>query len=108
MSTKVVLLVDDSKTVGAAIRSQLAGYSDIEFHFCHQARLAVERARELKPTVMLLDLVMPEVDGMAVLKQFPLTWTQKRMHHEDDEVVEFSKIELGPLWWVISQVTAGL
>lgn len=70
MSTKVVLLVDDSKTVGAAIRSQLAGYSDIEFHFCHQARLAVERARELKPTVMLLDLVMPEVDGMAVLKQF--------------------------------------
>ena len=68
MSTKVVLLVDDSKTVGAAIRSQLAGYSDIEFHFCHQARLAVERARELKPTVMLLDLVMPEVDGMAVLK----------------------------------------
>ena len=45
---------------------------------------------------------------MAVLQQFSLTWTQKRVHHEDDEVVEFAEVELRPLWWIISQVTAGL
>ena len=56
----------------------------------------------------LLDAIVVEGPYIAVLQQFPLAWTQKQVHHEDDEVVEYAEVELRPLWRVIPQVTVGL
>ena len=64
----VVLLVDDQAMVGEAVRRMLAEETDIEFHFCQDPSQAVSMANEIQPTIILQDLVMPDVDGYTLLK----------------------------------------
>ena len=63
-----VLLVDDQPIVAEAIRRMMESESDIAFHYCPDAARAVTMARDLKPTIILQDLVMPEIDGLLLLK----------------------------------------
>ena len=63
-------MVDDQALVGEAVRRMLAGEKDIQFHFCSDPTKAMQAARELKPTVILQDLVMPEIDGLQLVKFF--------------------------------------
>jgi len=64
----VVLLVDDQAMVAEGIKRMLAGENDIEFHYCQDPSKAIEMANEIKPTVILQDLIMPDVDGYTLLK----------------------------------------
>ena len=66
----LVLLVDDQLIVGEAVRRALADEADIQLHHCSDPRIALARATELSPTVILQDLVMPGIDGIAMLRQF--------------------------------------
>lgn len=66
----VVLLVDDQAIVAEAIRRMLADQPDIAFHSCTDVALAGPKARQLKPTVILQDLVMPGVDGFTLVRFF--------------------------------------
>jgi two-component system, chemotaxis family, response regulator WspR len=66
----VVLLVDDQAIVAEAIRRMLASESDIELHVCADAAAAVPKARQIRPTVILQDLVMPDVDGFTLVRFF--------------------------------------
>ncbi len=43
---------------------------DIVFHFCRDPTKAIKVALEISPTVILQDLVMPEVDGLTLVKFF--------------------------------------
>ncbi len=63
-----VLLVDDQVMIGEAVRRMLAADKDIELHFCNDPTRAVKMATELSPTVILQDLVMPDVDGLTLVK----------------------------------------
>ncbi len=63
-----VLLIDDQAMIGEAVRRMLAADADISFHFCSDPTQAVKKAAELSPTVILQDLVMPEVDGLTLVK----------------------------------------
>lgn len=65
-----VLLIDDQAIVGESVRRMLASESDIHFHFCKDPTKAIETANEVKPTVILQDLVMPEIDGLMLVKFF--------------------------------------
>lgn len=65
-----VLLVDDQPMVGEAVRRMLADQDDIVFHYCQDPTRAIQTAMEIKPTVILQDLVMPEVDGLTLVKFF--------------------------------------
>lgn len=63
-----VLLVDDQPIVAEAIRRMLDAETDIVFHYCPDPARALTMARELSPTIILQDLVMPEIDGLLLLK----------------------------------------
>lgn len=63
-----VLLVDDQKTVGETVRQWLAAEPDIEFQFCNDPAAAIDAANDFHPTVILQDLVMPDVDGLLLVK----------------------------------------
>jgi sigma-B regulation protein RsbU (phosphoserine phosphatase) len=65
-----VLLVDDQPIIGEAVRRMLLGEEDIVFHYCKDPTRAVERANEIGPTVILQDLVMPDVDGLTLVRLF--------------------------------------
>ncbi|MFN2308888.1 MAG: diguanylate cyclase domain-containing protein [Gammaproteobacteria bacterium] len=64
----VVLLVDDQIMVAEGIRRMLANEDDIEFHYCADPRAAIQTAISLQATIILQDLVMPEVDGMMLVR----------------------------------------
>ena len=65
-----VLLVDDQAIVGETVRRMLAPEADITFQFCQDPTRAVPTAVEWSPTVILQDLVMPDVDGLDVVRFF--------------------------------------
>jgi phosphoserine phosphatase RsbU/P len=65
-----VLLVDDQPMIGEAVRRMLAGEPDIVFHYNRDAAKALDEADRLKPTVILQDLVMPDIDGLTLVKAF--------------------------------------
>src|SRR6185369_9691920 len=66
----VVLLVDDQRIVGEAVRRMLAGETDVVLHHETDPGRAVARADEIAPTVILQDLVMPDIDGLTLLRRF--------------------------------------
>lgn len=71
-----VLLVDDQPMVAEAIQQVLINETDIIFHYCNDPSKALQMATEIKPTVILQDLVMPDIDGLTMVKFFranPLT-----------------------------------
>jgi len=65
-----VLLVDDQPIIGEAVRRMLHGEEGIAFHYCKDAAAALERAAEVAPTVILQDLVMPEIDGLELVRRY--------------------------------------
>ena len=66
----MVLLVDDQAMIGEAVRRSLIHEDNIDFHFCADPRQALEQAIELKPTVILQDLVMPGLDGLSLVREY--------------------------------------
>lgn len=65
-----VLLIDDQVIIGEAIRRMLVDAKDIAFHFCNDPGMAIQKATEISPTVMLVDLVMPQIDGLSLVRFF--------------------------------------
>ncbi len=71
-----VLMIDDQAIFGEVIKKILSADSNAKFHFCQNPLEAIKIAEEIKPTVILQDLIMPEIDGLELVKQFranPLT-----------------------------------
>lgn len=65
-----VLLIDDQAIVAESVRRMLAGEPDIVFHYCQEPSKAIETANRVQPTVILQDLVMPEIDGLMLVRFF--------------------------------------
>ena len=66
----LALLVDDQALVAAAVARAVAGEPDIDLHYCANPLEALTLADKLKPTVILMDLVMPQMGGLTLLRQF--------------------------------------
>src|SRR5579872_4479959 len=66
----LVLLMDDQVMVCEAIRRALAHQRDIDFHYCSDPNETIMVANQLKPTVILQDLVMPGMDGLTLVSRF--------------------------------------
>jgi sigma-B regulation protein RsbU (phosphoserine phosphatase) len=65
-----VLLVDDQPIIGEAVRRMIAGEEGVAFHYCKNAAAALDTAADVQPTVILQDLVMPEIDGLELVRRF--------------------------------------
>ena len=65
-----VLLIDDQKIIGEAVRRMLVDEPDINFHFLDDPTQALELAAKVEPTVILQDLVMPQIDGLSLVSEF--------------------------------------
>lgn len=74
-----VLLIDDQPMIGEAVRRMLAGEPDINFNYCRDATKAIEEAARIKPTVILQDLVMPDIDGLTLVRNFRATDATKEI-----------------------------
>lgn len=66
----VVLLVDDQLIIAEALRRLLADVEGLEFHYCRVGADALRMADQTRPTVILQDLVMPDVDGLDLVRAY--------------------------------------
>jgi len=70
VKTLRVLVADDHRLMQAAIRRALAGADDFEIvHEVSVGSHVVPAVRETAPDVVLLDLRMPELDGLSCLER---------------------------------------
>jgi len=64
-----VLIVDDSRTVLAQIESVVAANEKVEvIGTARNGVEAVQQVSQLRPDLVLMDIVMPDVDGLAALR----------------------------------------
>jgi diguanylate cyclase (GGDEF)-like protein len=66
--SELILIADDDEDVASAVEVnlQLEGY---EVHLAHDGIEALEQARKVQPDLILLDVVMPGLDGFEVCRQ---------------------------------------
>ena len=65
-----VLVVDDMLLIGRAVQEMLTDMPDAEVHYRRTGAEALEAAVSLRPTVILQDLVMPDVSGAEMVGRY--------------------------------------
>jgi DNA-binding NarL/FixJ family response regulator len=85
-----VLIVDDHSVLRDGIRSYLGQQSDIVVvGEAENGKVALEKVRDLSPDVVLMDIVMPEMDGFEATKRIYEEYSQTRVvmlsQYDDEE-----------------------
>jgi NarL family two-component system response regulator LiaR len=103
-----VLLVDDHEVVRQGVRFFLG--SQVEFEIVGEAgsgAAAVKLAEETIPDVVLMDLVMPEMDGVEATRQVknisPRTQIVVLTSYHDDEYI-FPALQAGAISYILKDV----
>lgn len=105
-----VLLVDDHEMVRLGVSSYLSIQPDIEVAGeAENGREGYERAMELRPDVILMDLVMEEMDGIESTKLILKEWPEAKIiivtSFIDDEKV-YPAIKAGAAGYLLKTSTA--
>jgi len=104
-----VLIVDDHQVVRQGLRTFLELHDDvIVVGEADDGITAVEMVRQLGPDVVLMDLVMPQLDGIAATRQVKSLGTQAQVialtsFTEDDKV--FPAIQAGASSYLLKDVS---
>jgi DNA-binding NarL/FixJ family response regulator len=75
-----ILIADDNGRIRSAIKAMLS--TESSFEVCGEAahgHEALERARQLLPDLVLLDIHMPESDGFQVARQLRLEFPKLKV-----------------------------
>jgi len=110
MKRITVLLADDHMVVREGLRSLLEAEKDIEVvGEAETGREAVELTRKLLPAVIVMDIAMPQLNGLEatrqILKARPATRILLLSAHGDDAYVE-QATALGAAGYLIKQNSA--
>ena len=75
-----VLLVDDSRTVLAQIEKVVIESEEAEIvGTASNGAEAIQKASDLKPDLIIMDIVMPDIDGLAALRMLQAKQPQIRV-----------------------------
>ena len=69
---RVVLVVDDEAITRDVVGAMLA-LEDVEVHTAHDGDTALAMAEQVRPDLVLLDVMMPGIDGIDVCRRLAAT-----------------------------------
>lgn len=64
-----IMIVDDAAFMRITIKNMLQKSEHEVVGEAENGKVAVEKYRELKPDIVTMDITMPEMDGLAALKE---------------------------------------
>jgi DNA-binding NarL/FixJ family response regulator len=87
-----ILIADDHEIFRSGVRAILSRQSDMEvIGEAYTGREAVEYSRSMKPDLVIMDIGMPELNGLdatrQILKEQPMTEVLVLTMHESDELI---------------------
>lgn len=105
-----VLIVDDHEMVRLGVHTYLDVQPDIEVvGEAEDGQIGLEKALELRPDVILMDLVMPNLDGIQATQQILAAWPEAKIiiltSFIDDEKV-YPAIKAGAKSYILKTSTA--
>ena len=68
MHEKTILVIDDEKDLGETVRMMLEVAGGYKVVTAFNGKDGIKKAHMLKPDLILLDISMPEMDGLTALK----------------------------------------
>ena len=75
-----ILIVDDQPRARKSLQALLSTWSRVgEMHEACDGPAGVERVQELRPDVVLMDVRMPELDGLQATQQIKAMWPQVKV-----------------------------
>ncbi|MEO3946508.1 hybrid sensor histidine kinase/response regulator transcription factor [Gorillibacterium sp. CAU 1737] len=74
-----VLLADDQPIVRESLRLLLGEEQDFEVLVAENGKQAVARCEEHNPDIVLMDIMMPEMDGIAATKAIKEKWPDRKV-----------------------------
>src|SRR5256886_6394175 len=107
MSKITVLLADDHAVVREGLRALLSATPDIEVvGEADSGRLAVQLAQKLQPDVVVMDVVMPQLNGIEATRQIVRDAPASKVlvlssYSDDDKVAQL--IEYGATGYLVKQ-----
>ena len=78
MKKKLLLLIEDNPLLTGMYKTALEK-ADFEVILAHDGQTGLNLAKDKKPEILVLDLLMPGMDGFAVLEKIKLDDTMKAM-----------------------------
>jgi len=66
---KRIMLVDDEPDFTCSLRALLASSNEYEVREVNDSRTALDEMREFHPHLILMDIMMPEIDGSELVAQ---------------------------------------
>jgi CheY-like chemotaxis protein len=69
MGTRRVVLVVDDEAITREVVEAMLGLEDVEVHTAHDGEAALAIAGDVRPDLVLLDIMMPGLDGIDVCRR---------------------------------------
>ncbi len=110
--TKIrVMIVDDHNVVRSGLSAFLLAFDDLDMvGEASGGAEAVEKCAELQPHVVLMDLIMPGMDGVEATRQirsrFPNVQVVALTSFKDDDLVQ-RVVKAGAIGYLLKNTTAG-
>ena len=105
-----VLIVDDQAIVRNGLRYFLLAFEDLELvGEAADGRYAVRLCAEIQPDVVLMDLMMPEMDGISATRAIRQRWPEMQVialtSFSDEELAQ-EALEAGATSYVLKSISA--
>jgi len=68
-SRKKVLIIDDEPMLTSVVKTNLEATGNFQVKYVNKAPLGLAMAREFQPDIILLDILMPEIDGASLARK---------------------------------------
>lgn len=67
--TKKILIVEDEENVRSLIKETLEFLNKYEIYEAGTGKEALEKIREIHPDLVILDIMLPDIDGYSICEQ---------------------------------------
>jgi DNA-binding response OmpR family regulator len=74
-----ILIIDDEKEFTDLLQMQMRRCANVQLRVVNHSEHAIDAARQFKPAMILLDIVMPGLDGGELLHKFEADETLKKI-----------------------------